>query len=72
MEEKEKSCMDCENAIWCETWGEFKCTAKVRRIYEPENEARGCEDFKKEHHSKYFEKPKCQCETCLSRSGEEE
>ena len=69
MEENMKSCMDCENAIWCDTWCEFKCTVKVRRIYEPENEAYGCRDFKKDRRK---EEVKCQCKHCLSKAGDNE
>ena len=69
MEEKEKSCMDCKWSIYCYSFGEYKCLVKELRIYEPENEAIGCPDFKKER--KNDEAPKCRCKTCLSRSGEE-
>lgn len=69
MEEKEKSCMDCKNSVWCRTWGEFKCVVKQRRIYEPENEALNCEDFKKERKK---DDAKCQCKHCLSLVSDDE
>ena len=72
MEEREKSCMDCENSIWCDTWSEFKCVIKQRRIYEPENDALDCEDFKRERRGKNEAEPKCRCKHCLRRSASEE
>lgn len=32
------TCKTCANAIFDELWGEYKCSIKGRRIYEPENE----------------------------------
>ena len=72
MNEQEKSCMDCKNSIFCNTFGEFKCTVKQRRIYEPENDARDCPDFEKERRGKNEEEPKCHCKHCMSRSGEDD
>lgn len=67
----EKSCMNCEHSIFCESWGEYKCLVKSRRIYEPENEAIFCDDYKRERRRVGESESKCQCKTCLSRATEE-
>ena len=32
------TCKTCANAIYDALWGEYKCSIKGRRIYEPEKE----------------------------------
>jgi hypothetical protein len=66
-------CNTCNNSIWCDTWGEFKCTAKKRYIY---SEVAECEDYTKM--AKNTKQQFCQCEDCLKNEklaeerGEEE
>ncbi len=70
---EKRSCIDCEHSIYCDTWGEYKCTVKVMRIYEPENEAIRCKDFKRAPRKDALgdkKKPKCQCKHCQSRVDE--
>ena len=64
-----RNCLSCENQVFCDTWQEAKCTVHMRRIYEPENDALRCPDFKKDRRT---EKPKCQCKQCLARGKEDE
>lgn len=54
-------CPSCASAIWCDTWGQFKCKTKQRYI--TGYKTMGCASYKKR--PKDFEEPKCQCEDCL-------
>ena len=65
------SCIDCIHAVYCSSWGEYKCLVKERRIYEPENEARRCKDYKKASKKSGEDSPKCQCKHCQARESEE-
>lgn len=69
MNRTKKSCLTCEHAVWCDSWTEYKCLVKIRRIYEPEKEAWTCDDCKKDTRK---EQQKCQCKHCLSRAGEDD
>lgn len=55
-------CASCTQSIYCDTWGEWKCKAKEKRIYNYKT-VRNCDDYKKR--DKNFKEPKCQCENCL-------
>lgn len=55
-------CPSCVNSIFCDTWGEWKCLVKERRIYVYAGMTT-CKDYKKR--GKDFKKRKCQCEDCL-------
>lgn len=59
-----KKCDTCANSIYCNTFGEIKCTALKMRIYDFEAVA-GCKYYAKR--GKDFKEPKCQCEECLRR-----
>lgn len=39
-------CKDCSHMILCETFGEYKCTARKIRIQNPESQ-KDCEFYKK-------------------------
>lgn len=39
-------CPDCENAIFDDVWGEYKCKIRKIRINDP-NKYSNCKDFKK-------------------------
>lgn len=43
---EKKSCKTCENAIFNERWGEYKCKISQHRIYEPDDQ-KNCIDYKK-------------------------
>lgn len=66
------SCADCERHVFCSSWGEYKCLVKERRIYEPENEARRCKDYKKAPKKSGEDSPKCQCKSCITRQPAED
>lgn len=53
-------CASCINSLRCYTWGEWKCTAQTRRVYETVTK---CDDYKKR--GKDFKESGCQCESCL-------
>lgn len=57
-------CADCENAIFCESWGEYKCAVKEMHM----RDIIMCDQYKK---GKDVPK-KCRCETCQEREGDEE
>jgi hypothetical protein len=58
--ETKNLCQSCIHSIWCPTWGEWKCKAKLMRIYKEVTE---CDSYKKR--GKLFKESKCQCEDCL-------
>lgn len=39
-------CPDCENAVFDDLWGEYKCKARKIRISDP-NKYTNCKEFKK-------------------------
>ena len=49
--------------IWCPTWGEMKCVAHAKRIYNPENLSE-CKEYVKRPSN--FEERPCQCKDCLT------
>ena len=55
-------CASCTQSIYCDTWSEWKCRAKEKRIYNYKT-ITNCEYYKKR--DKNFKEPKCQCENCL-------
>lgn len=55
-------CSTCVNSIWCDTWGEWKCTVRKRRFY-GSNIPDECKSYKKR--GKDFKERPCQCEDCL-------
>lgn len=56
------TCSTCEHAVYCRSWGEYKCKYKSRKIYDPNR--LDCKDYKKK---KPGPLPKCNCKTCLER-----
>lgn len=62
MSEIKGLCPTCDKAIWCPTWGEWRCKAHEKRIYNYA-EMTECESYKKR--GKDFEEPQCLCEDCL-------
>lgn len=44
-------CKLCEHAIFDETWGEYKCKVKQRRVPQTEKTMR-CKDFKRKKENK--------------------
>lgn len=61
------NCKECKHSIFCETFGEYKCTKYARRIYYPERTE--CNDYDKFYGEK---KEPCRCRSCLSRVKEED
>lgn len=59
-------CPKCEHSIFCETWGEYKCFVKGRRIYDFEK-IEDCADF----HARgvKVKDPDCQCDDCMTNAG---
>lgn len=39
-------CLTCENAIFDELWGEFKCKVREHRVYQPLG-TKTCDHYKK-------------------------
>ena len=62
MAEDKVLCPNCVYGIYCPTWGEWKCRALERRIYNYAS-LTDCNFYKKR--GKGFEEPRCQCEDCL-------
>lgn len=62
MSDKETTnlCSSCTYSLWCDTWTEFKCKAKLKRIYKKMSE---CDSYKKR--DRKFKESPCQCEDCL-------
>lgn len=62
MSDKETTnlCPSCTQSIWCPSWGEWKCKAKMLRIYKDVAE---CDSYKKR--GKLFKETACHCEDCL-------
>lgn len=55
-------CPTCENSIRCDTWAEWRCKVKEKRIYDYK-EMKTCLDYKRR--GKDFKEPRCECENCL-------
>ena len=58
-------CARCKNGIFCNTWGDYKCTVTNAYICK---EVNACEDFKLR--TKADKVTTCQCEDCLSQGAE--
>lgn len=61
MEENKNLCSTCSSAIWCKTWGQYKCTTKQRHIAGIKTT---CASYKKRP-ANWKEMP-CRCKTCLN------
>ncbi len=59
-------CKECEHAIFCETFGEYKCKLYTKRIYFPDLE-RTCYVPKKSTD----EDAECHCRVCNENRTEE-
>ena len=57
-------CKECEHAIFCETFGEYKCKLYTKRIYFP-NLERTCYVPKKSNETK-----QCHCRVCEERAAD--
>lgn len=55
-------CPTCTSSIFCNTWGQFKCTAKERYITGYKTMT-VCGDYKKR--PKHWKESPCRCEDCL-------
>lgn len=55
-------CSSCSNSIWCDTWGEYRCSVLEKRIYNYK-ELTKCDNYVKR--SKDWKEPRCQCRSCL-------
>lgn len=57
-----KTCKDgCEHAVFCRSFGEYKCTLKQKRIY---NTSKPCDEYKEK--KKDAKEKKCQCLVCMT------
>ena len=59
------TCSKCTYGIFCDTWGEWKCTKSYKQISDPV--MLDCKEFKK----RTGPMPDCQCETCMARRKKE-
>lgn len=57
-------CASCSNSIRCDTWAEWKCSVKKRRIYEVLTK---CESYIKR--PKNFKEMRCGCKDCLQNES---
>jgi len=63
-----RACNTCENAIFCPTWVEWKCTVFCRsNVYEP-SEPNTCDKYKP---NKSTTEAVCHCEDCESQVRED-
>lgn len=62
-----KNCTTCTEAIFCSSWGRYRCNIRKIRIRLDDNECAYCGLYKKG-------KPDadCQCKTCMERSREDD
>lgn len=75
MAEVERSCVNCEHSIHCDSWGDYKCLVKKIRVYEPETVGAECKDFKKMQKKNILgevKKSKCRCSTCQKIASTED
>lgn len=64
----EHTCETCANAIFCPTWGEYKCLVFLRRnVYEP-GKRNNCDKYVKKTDTK---EPVCRCDDCESQLPED-
>ena len=61
-----KNCTVCSNAIFCESWGEYKCKERKERISDTDEGA--CCGL----YSKGTPSTDCHCETCEERGAIED
>lgn len=54
-------CETCNNAILCESWGDYRCSKMKARLPQPNGIAE-CELYKKGNPQK-----ECRCKTCEER-----
>lgn len=59
-------CPSCTNSIRCNTWAEWKCRVKERRIYNYA-EMTSCPNYIKR--DKNFKESLCQCDDCLKNES---
>lgn len=62
----ESICKGCEHAIFCPTWGEYKCMLHTHRFVAGLME---CDDIKT--HGKDFEEKPCQCKNCMEGNNDD-
>ena len=65
-----KTCTECENSVYCETWAQVKCNVRKCYIDDPKRDALRCRNYKKDTRDESA-KPKCHCKSCQSRNNEE-
>ena len=63
----ETICKNCEHAIFCKSWGEYKCLHHARKFT---TGLVGCKNHKKQ--GKDFKKRLCQCDSCVEARKENE
>lgn len=68
-ENKNPLCPTCTNAIRCDTWAEWRCSIKEKRIYGYKTMT-VCGSYKKR--PKGFKERPCRCEDCLKVAVEVE
>ena len=59
----EADCKECANAIFCKSWGEYKCKKLFMRL---KKFVRGCPNYIKGTPS-----TECHCKTCEEKQGGE-
>lgn len=62
----EPNCTNCKNAIFCEAWGEYKCTLFEKRIYNAGDKT-PCQHYKTGNPLS----KECHCEDCMNEIKEE-
>lgn len=58
------TCKDCEHSIFCDSWGEWKCTKYSIKVY---SVLTSCPGFEK----RTTKMKPCHCEACLEK-GEDD
>lgn len=61
-----KNCTTCLNAIFCESWGEYKCKERKEWIHDTD-EGAYCGLY-----SKGAPSTDCRCEICMEKGGAED
>lgn len=54
-----KSCKTCKYAIFCPTWGDYKCTERKRRMKDPDADGEACGLYVQGEPSQ-----ECHCDDC--------
>lgn len=65
MEEEIRNCESCKHAIFCPTWGQWKCVKYAEWQYDVDLMI-DCTDYEEEKPEVVAAKP-CHCETCMER-----